>query len=98
MRRVLVIVLLLGGCAESMDRITATDFMPAPDGSGFTFKTLIAPQYPDSPEGEASRMKMLESWLTDNNVCARGYDIVNRQVIKRSVFVQDIYYSGKCKK
>lgn len=95
---VLAAAIGLAGCAESMDRVTATDFVPTPDGSGFTFKTLIAPQYPDDADGEASRMKMLEGWLTDNKVCVKGYEIANRQVIKRSVFVSDVYYAGRCKK
>ena len=61
-------ILLLGtvltGCAPAMDRITATDFEPTGPGT-FKFKTLIAPQYPDNPTGEAARMEMLQGWLTN---------------------------------
>lgn len=91
-----LIALLLTGCAESMDRITATDFVPNGPG-GFKFKSLIAPQYPDNETGEASRMKMLDGWLRENSMCVGGYEITSRQPVKRSAFVSDVYYEGRCK-
>lgn len=88
--------LLLSGCMQTMDRVTATDFEPTGPGR-FKFKTLIAPQYPDNESGEASRMEMLQGWLTNNSMCGTGYEIVSRQGVKRTPFVTDVYYHGKCK-
>jgi hypothetical protein len=93
-------ILLLGtvltGCAPAMDRITATDFEPTGPGT-FKFKTLIAPQYPDNPTGEAARMEMLQGWLTNNGMCKAGYEITSRQPVQRSAFVSDVFYHGRCK-
>jgi hypothetical protein len=80
-----------------MDRITATDFQVVGKDT-FRFRAPAAPQYPlDTAGGEASRMTMLEGWLSDNGLCAGGYEILSRQPIKRSVFTYDVTYEGRCK-
>ena len=91
----LLTVMFLVGC-ESADRITATDFKPV--AGGFNFRAPAGPQYPvDTPAGEASRMKMLDEWLTSNKVCPNGYVISSRQPVQRTPFVHDVFYEGRCK-
>jgi hypothetical protein len=86
---------VLGGCAPAMDRVTATDFRPTPNG--FSFRAPIGLQYPDNQTGEAARTEMLQGWLERNKTCPRGYDITSRQVVERTAVVSDVYYEGRCK-
>jgi hypothetical protein len=94
---VFLIVLSLLGCAESMDRITATDFEPT-GAKTFKFKGPAGPQYPvNTAGGEASRMAMLDGWMARNPMCRAGYDITSRIPVERTMFVSDVYYEGRCR-
>lgn len=90
------LVLILSGC-ETHDRIMATNFEPRGPGL-FSFKAPAGPQYPlDTPDGEASRMRMLDDWVANNSYCRKGYEIVSRNPIQRTPFVHDVFYEGRCK-
>lgn len=101
-RLFLLTTLLIAGCAggsvTSMDRAKLTDFTPTGPGT-FRYRGVAEPiQYPlETPAGEASRMAMLDEWIGTNRYCARGYDIVSRQVLQRDSRSHDVHYEGRCR-
>lgn len=86
----------LANCA-SYDRVAVTSFIPTSGDAGFKFRGPADTVYPlDSPAAETQRMTMIDEWLRQNGMCARGYDVVSRQVVKRTDLIADVWYEGKC--
>jgi hypothetical protein len=102
--RLIVILLLLVGCS-SLDRPYMSSFEPFTDNGGqttFRFRahTASIPYPEDSKEGEAVRKTWLEKYLSLNNLCQNGYEIIERKVVMRAETfagpARTIYYTGRC--
>ncbi len=94
-------IFILSSCS-SFDRTLMSEFEPLPKKS-FKFKSKSDLIYPEDSEGaEKIRMDWLETYLTDNNICAGGYVIEERKVVLVSEALigpgklKDIYYYGRC--
>jgi hypothetical protein len=99
-----IAALLLTGCA-AIDRPELSRFEPDGTQEGqraFRFyaraDSLI--YRVDTPEGEAARMRWLDSYIDENKFCARGYQIDSREIVTISTGlanVHDLFYKGRCK-
>lgn len=102
MRILLLVLLVLGGCKSSFDRMKYSDFEANRNGEEFTFRALADSAYPlNEPEGEETRIRWMEEALTRNKLCLNGYVILKRQVLIKHINplgakFHDVYYYGKC--
>ena len=96
----LILAAALGGCAEK-DRLAATQFKPTGPAT-FEYDAKADVSYPASSENaETDRMAWLKTYLDDNGLCPKGYEITGRNaVLLRHAILGDvhqIYYTGRCK-
>lgn len=98
---VLVLATTAGGCAAAYKHYDTTFVRTSPVEFAYVAGAddMSAPK--DSADGERYRMRFLEEYLRDNVMCARGYEIVDRQVtvIASGAFGQAhrILYRGRCR-
>lgn len=93
-------LMLLTACARlDMDRLSEI----RPTDGGFVFRTFADTVYQeDDPEAEQDRTNALARFVEANALCPEGYEIVERQVVKRPPTwigidtLRDIYYTGAC--
>ena len=94
-------LMLLTACARiDMDNLSGI----RPTEGGFVFRTIADTIYQeDDPEAERDRMNALGRFVEANALCPEGYEIVERQVVRRPpTFIgidtlRDIYYTGTCR-
>lgn len=95
-----ILAIFLIGCAGKGD---VTKFEPLPPVNGIQqFKYLAKSgvfRPANDPKSEEDRIEWLEMWLKDNNMCANGYVILDRNAASLGHWdsVRDIYYTGQCK-
>ncbi|MBL4761705.1 MAG: hypothetical protein JKY93_03285 [Gammaproteobacteria bacterium] len=93
-------VFILAACA-SYDLTVTSKFRPTK--SGFEFQSIADAVYPnESAIAEGKRIKRLEQYLIENQICPKGYLITNRQAIQKNFGnkkspIHDIFYTGRCK-
>jgi hypothetical protein len=89
----------LAGC-DDYNLGTVSTFEPTANPNQFRFKTVADPFYPeDDQRAEAARIGQLEKRLTANGVCADGYSILERRLIRVPGVIADgteIYYTVQC--
>lgn len=95
-----VVGAVLAGCA-AVDRAEMSTFEPLGDGR-FRFKARADSLVYriDSPEAEVERLRWLSLYLTDNNLCPRGFEVLTRSVVAVNAglaMVHDVYYDLRCK-
>lgn len=98
----LSIFIFLAGCA-AMDRADLTYLEPLREDASyryFKFKAFADLVYPlDSESGERTRMEWLETWLDDNGLAGKKYEVVSRvPVVKnKGLFgdTHDVFYEVK---
>lgn len=98
------VAMLIGACAVNynLERLSQTEFRPIGD-SAFEFKALSSPllRPEDSIGAEEERIRWLESYLDDNDLCPDGYEITQRRTVLLLEGLlgssHDIYYSVRCK-
>lgn len=94
--------LLLSGCM-SVQRHGMTTYEQYTDKSGnkmFRYMAMSTVFYPTySADAESTRMDLLGEWLSDNDYCKNGFEIVEKQMISRSPDenAKNIKYIGRCK-
>lgn len=94
------ISILIGGCTV---RGVDTSLVPAIYSNGdlvYVYSDLANFAQPDQdPQAEKLRLKDLDEWVVDANLCTRGYDIIKRQAIPVRTWSQGrkVYYFIKCK-
>lgn len=91
----LSIIIALAGCA-SLDRSDLTSLEPLREDTSyryFKFKAFADLVYPlDSESGERTRMEWLETWLIDNGLGGKKYEVVSRvPVVKNKGLLGDTY-------
>lgn len=89
------LLVTMTGCA-TIDRGAVSDFRPS-GPTTFEYRAQAgALDYPaDSPAAEQVRMDWLRTWLTDNEMCPAGYQIIERHEVKIG-FGARIHYTGRC--
>jgi hypothetical protein len=98
----LLALLALGGCMDAVNRPTMSEFEPL-GGDRFRYEaTTAALTDPENdPDAEATRMRWLQTYLSDNGMCPDGYLIDERKPVVRSqtlgLVSHRIYYRGRCK-
>ena len=86
--------LLLTGCA-SYDLAVGSEFKPT--NHGFEYNVASDLAYPlTSEKAEGQRINQLNKYITNNNICSRGYIVTKRTVVKVSKFNHRVYYDGSC--
>ncbi len=101
MRKILTLFILINltACAGKMD---FTKFEPLPPVNGIQqFKYLAKSgvfRPANDPESEKERIEWLDMWLKDNNMCPKGYVILDRNPVALGHYdsVRNIYYTGQC--
>ncbi len=98
----IVVTLLLGGCMSNFYKQQETSFFPSEDNEEFIYRTQCGTwsDPPEDPRAEANRLKWLDEYLRDNDMCPGNYQITKRRVIttlktnRGSRYLID--YKGKC--
>jgi hypothetical protein len=91
----------ISGCAMHTAGLKTefTDFEPTEQG--FRYRGLANAIYEiDTEDGEAWRMEILQSYLTDNDICPKGYEITSRKPVVvngKGGSVYWVHYQGRCK-
>lgn len=104
MRRFLLVALALGGCATVDRQFMANDSRFTPTADGFVFQTVASASWQeDNADAERMRLSVLQSFLSRNQTCPSGHDIISRQVVRRPATMlgvktgADIVYTGRCR-
>lgn len=96
-----VSLVVISSACSTHDKGIMTDFVPTPGGFHFVARAADL-QYPeDDPHAESIRIKWLESYLADNDVCSGGYEISERRPILQTtsligIRVYRVHYYGYC--
>lgn len=92
-------VLLQTGCASPR---TQTNFLTVFEDAQYVYCRYDAfadATYPlRSDEAEATRMRWLESWLHENHLGAKGYEVTSRNVVRNDRDRHDIFYEVRVAK
>ncbi len=96
----LAAILLTTACADYDLRALSTT-EPLPNGT-IRWRTMADAIYPaDDPRAEAKRLEQLGKVMTLNDVCAAGYDVLDRRVLPKveGAFgtIADVYYTVRCR-
>ena len=109
MRGAVAVVCLVGvyGCSkmhESPDyyRHSLSNLSSPHEGGDYLwFDVKLTPEYPgDNEIAEAQRMQWLTSWLEVRNLCANGYEILERRefdYLEHNPGRYDLRYKVQCK-
>jgi len=82
----------VAGCAP-LDRLPMSDFRPTgPDTFEFRARQAKEGGFYD----ERDVMGWLETWLADNGMCPKGYEITGKEAVAENQYVDRVYYQGRC--
>ena len=91
---VCILACFLAACAAP--ELGRTSFMTVYEDGAYTYcryEAYADASYPEaSREAEAARMKWLESWLRDNRLGGKKYEIASRNAVRRAGSDYDIFY------
>lgn len=91
---------IVSGCTV---RGVDTKLTPQLYGNGeivYIYSDLANISQPDQdPEAEKNRLKDLDDWVADADICQNGYEIVKRKAIATRTWSQGkkVYYLIRCK-
>ena len=102
------VLLVVTGCSKSIHeskdyyRHSLSQLSVPRDGGDFVwFDVKLSPEYPDSnPAAEEQRMEWLEDWLEVRQMCANGYEILERRefgFLEHNPAQYDLRYKVQCK-
>lgn len=109
----LAAALALGGCTafdtpDTYNRHRLSDVTLPRDGSGatdaasdiFYFDVTVTAEFPDdNADAEAERMKWLDEWLEQRNMCPKGHEIVKKRkfdYMEDNPARRDLRYEARC--
>jgi len=100
---VLYLAVALAGCEtigrNDFERHRMSSLNAIPDTDLLLFEAKLSRQYPDSPAGDAQRMKWAEGWMEMRKLCPDGFSVVSRRRYKPeddNPYRYDLRYELRC--
>jgi hypothetical protein len=89
-------VLSLAACKALPDKPAVSKFYPVGD-SGFHYEAWASAAHPDySARAEAARIRQLATYLSDDHLCPKGYEITARRIVGINGNFALVSYDGVC--